>query len=182
MLHDAGPLRQAREVDRDYADDAIEDWSVLLPDADLTTLGLTMRLRRLVRALDREVATVIDASPLSTYGDYQLLALLHRSREPLQPKEIASMLQVTRSGTTGRLDRLAELGLVDREVHPDDARSALVTITADGAALAVELMRAALEVEAVAFAGLTGEDRTLVTAALRAALIELDDADSTSRP
>lgn len=92
------------------------------------------------------------------------------------------MLQVTRSGTTGRLDRLAELGLVDREVHPDDARSALVTITADGAALAVELMRAALEVEAVAFAGLTGEDRTLVTAALRAALIELDDADSTSRP
>lgn len=162
---------------RDYADDAIDGWSALLPDVDLTTMGLTMRLRRLVRALDREVATVIDASPLSTYGDYQLLTLLHRSRVPLQPKEIASMLQVTRSGTTGRLDRLAELGLVERNVHPDDARSALVTITAAGAALAVELMRTALEVEAAAFAELTDEERVVVVGALRTALVQLDDGD-----
>lgn len=168
---------------RDYADGAVEDWSVLLPDADLATMGLTMRLRRLVRALDREVATVIDASPLSTYGDYQLLALLHRSPAALQPKEIASMLQVTRSGTTGRLDRLAELGLVNRDVHPDDARSALVTITDVGAALAIELMRAALEVEAVAFESLSVADRSHLAAMLRSALLRLDDdADTTPRP
>ena len=87
------------------------------------------------------------------------------------------MLQVTRSGTTGRLDRLADLGLVERNVHPDDARSALVTITEAGAELAVELMRTALEVEAAAFAELTDEERVVVVGALRTALVQLDDGD-----
>lgn len=164
----------------DVVDDAIAGWSALLADADLATMGLTMRLRRLVRMLDREVASLIDASPLSTYGDYQLLAVLHRSREPLQPKEIAALLQVTRSGTSGRLDRLDELGLVRRDVHPDDARSALVTLTERGAELVVELMRAALDIEAAAFDHLGVDERSQLTAMLRATLLRLDDRASAS--
>lgn len=159
----------------DYTDLAIAGWSELQPDDDLTMMGITMRLRRLVRALDLEVARLIDASPLSAYGDYQVLALLHRSSSPLQPKEIAEMLQLTRSGTTGRLDRLDRLGLIDRRTHPDDARSALVEVTAAGAQLASELFRSALSIEAAAFAGLSRSERTQLVAMLRTALLQLDD-------
>ena len=166
----------------DYTDVASVAWSELLPDEDVTMMGITMRLRRLVRALDLEVAKVVAASPLSAYGDYQVLALLHRSRVPLQPKEIADMLQLTRSGTTGRLDRLGELGLVSRDTHPDDARSALVTVTAAGAELASELFRSALEVEAVAFMGLSREHRAQLIGFLRTALLQLDDTAHRGRP
>lgn len=163
-------------VPSDYTDVAIAAWSKLLPDDDVTTMGITMRLRRLVRALDTEVAKVIDASPLSTYGDYQVLALLHRSSVPLLPKEIAEMLQLTRSGITGRLDRLEQLGLVERRTHPEDARSALVSVTAAGAELASELFRAALGAEATAFAGSSREERVRLGELLRTALLQLDDA------
>ena len=159
----------------DYTDIAIAAWSKLLPDDDVTTMGITMRLRRLVRALDAEVARVIDSSPLSTYGDYQVLALLHRSTTSLLPKEIAEMLQLTRSGTTGRLDRLELLGLVERRTHPDDARSALVSVTSAGAELASDLFRAALHAEATAFAGSSREERVRLAGLLRTALLELGD-------
>jgi DNA-binding MarR family transcriptional regulator len=166
----------------DYTDVAAAEWSERMPEDDVTTMEITMRLRRLVRALDLEVAKVIGASPLSAYGDYQVLALLHRSGLELQPKEIAEMLQLTRSGTTGRLDRLAELGLVDRSAHPDDARSALVTVTAEGAQLASELFRSSQDVEAVVFDELSREERAQLVASLRRALLQLDDtADSARR-
>ncbi len=160
----------------DYTDGAIAAWSELLPDHDVTTMGITMRLRRLVRALDLEVAQVIDASPLSAYGDYQVLALLHRRELPLQPKEIAEMLQLTRSGVTGRLDRLDRLRLVDRRTHPEDARSALVSVTPAGAKLASELFRTALAVEAEAFSGLRHTELLQVVSMLRTALLRLDDS------
>lgn len=159
----------------DYTDAAAAAWSDLLGDSDVTTMEITMRLRRLVRALDLEVARLIERSPLSAYGDYQVLALLHRSGRPLQPKEIADMLQLTRSGTTGRLDRLTSLGLIERLPHPDDARSALMRVTDAGAELAAELFQSAQDVEAVAFEELARADRAHLVSCLRQALLRLDD-------
>lgn len=166
----------------DYTDAAAAEWADLLGDSEVTTMEITMRLRRLVRVLDLEVARLIERSPLSTYGDYQVLALLHRSGRPLQPKGIADMLQLTRSGTTGRLDRLTWLGLVERLPNPDDARSALVRVTDAGADLAGELFRSVKEVEAFAFEELSRTERSELVAYLRRALLRLDDTADGNMP
>ncbi len=168
MAHRSGP-------DADYTDHATQAWTDLLPDADLSTLDITMRLRRLVNELDHRLAAVIDGTPLTAYGDYQVLAVLRRSPQPMQPSELADVLQVTRSGTTGRLNRLAELNLIKRRPDPTDARQALISITSKGTRLADRLLTAGQQTQAQALAVLTeGEQETLVNL-LRKILIALQD-------
>ena len=53
-----------------------------------------------------------------------MLATLRRSGPPyrLRPTEFASALMLTSSGTTKRLDRLEQAGLITRAPDPDDRR------------------------------------------------------------
>lgn len=155
------------EMDIDYTDEAVEAWADLKPEADLSPLATTMRLRRVVNGLDELLSDVIAPTPLATYGDYQVLSLLRRSRRPIQPSELAEALQVTRSGTTGRLHRLEALGLVQRRPDPEDARRANISITRKGARLADKLLAAGLDAQARALAALSKDEQRALANLLR---------------
>lgn len=172
-------MRDDSGVDADYTDHAVAAWADRLPDADLPTLELAMRLRRVVNELDRRLASVIDGSPLATYGDYQVLSLLRRNPQPLQPSTIAETLRVSRSGTTGRLQRLEQLNLVNLRPDPHDARQALISLTAKGRRLIDRLITAGLGAQSTAFAELTASQRRTLSELLRTVLISVLDTPAT---
>jgi DNA-binding MarR family transcriptional regulator len=60
---------------------------------------------------------------------------------PLTLRELAANLSIDPPYATVIVDDLAQRGLVTRTVHPDDRRARLVTLTADGQAVAAEARR-----------------------------------------
>jgi DNA-binding MarR family transcriptional regulator len=68
-------------------------------------------------------------------GEGHLLSFL-ASYEPSPISELVRVFGVKKSTLTGRLDRLADRGLITRDVNPDDRRSFLVGLTAKGRRLA----------------------------------------------
>ena len=61
--------------------------------------------------------------------------------------ELARRAGTRRSTFTGVLDRLEQRGLVERRPHPDDRRSLLATLTADGRSVQRRVARAFARLE-----------------------------------
>jgi len=71
-----------------------------------------------------------------THADYSLLAFLSATPDhTLGMSQLAHRLKITRSRLTHAVNRLAELGLVDRREDPTDGRSQLAVLTDEGYAL-----------------------------------------------
>ena len=98
----------------------------------ITTSDLASRLRldiaRMARRLRQEAGA--DLSPSQTAA----LATIER-HGPLTPSELATRERVQRPTVTRVLARLEEAGLIQRAADPEDRRSSLVTVSADGASL-----------------------------------------------
>lgn len=74
-----------------------------------------------------------------TFARFEVLMLLtFSSRGELPVGKIGERLQVHPASVTNATHRLAEAGLIDRSANPDDGRSVLARITADGRQLAQE--------------------------------------------
>lgn len=68
-----------------------------------------------------------------TFARYELLMLLHFSREGRLPLNVVgSRLQVHPTSVTSAVDRLERQGYVRRSPHPTDRRTKLAEITAEG--------------------------------------------------
>jgi DNA-binding MarR family transcriptional regulator len=73
-----------------------------------------------------------------TFARYELLMLLSFSRHgSLSMTKIGTRLQVHPTSVTNAVDRLQQVGLVERRPHPSDGRATLVEITAEGRELAL---------------------------------------------
>lgn len=84
--------------------------------------------RELGNALERQVA------PLGVTTQ-QAALLLHASRQPSRPNELAAQLGTDTAGMTRLLDRLQGKGLLARGPHPSDRRAIVVELTPTGRAL-----------------------------------------------
>ncbi|MGX6448167.1 MarR family winged helix-turn-helix transcriptional regulator [Patulibacter sp. S7RM1-6] len=74
-----------------------------------------------------------------TYARYEALMLLFYSREGALPLgKMGVRLQVHLTNVTKLVDALERLGLVTRTPHPDDRRTTLASITAEGRRAAAE--------------------------------------------
>jgi DNA-binding MarR family transcriptional regulator len=67
-----------------------------------------------------------------SYPQYEVLGLLARRGDDLTPAQIAKALQMTKSGLTNTLQRLAVRKLARIEPDPADARRKRVRLTAQG--------------------------------------------------
>ena len=65
-------------------------------------------------------------------ADNEALLNLETEGSLLRMSEIAHRLILSRGGTTKVIDRLEEMGLVERQPDPDDRRATTVSITAAG--------------------------------------------------
>jgi DNA-binding MarR family transcriptional regulator len=126
------------------------DWPVTAPDPRLATWRLMLlTFARLSRRLDDELRSEHDLS----LPEYE--ALLRIAESPngrLRMSQLASEVELSKSGVTRLIDRLVDDGFVQRCQCSHDARGAEAVLTPDGQ----ERLRAALGTY------LRGLDRLLV--------------------
>ncbi|HKI67753.1 MAG TPA: MarR family transcriptional regulator [Solirubrobacterales bacterium] len=103
-----------------------------LETSDTTLTGTAARLRMaIVRTSRRLRQEAAGAAGQLTPTAAAALATVER-HGPLTPSELAEIERVKRPTATRTLGVLGEAGLVERAPDPEDGRSALVSITAEG--------------------------------------------------
>ena len=102
----------------------------------LDTLELPARLRlaiaRMARRLRQEAGDELSPSSMAALATIE-------NHGPLTPSELAEYEGIKRPTATRVLQRLLETGLIERTADPTDGRSAVVSVTRDGAALLKKL-------------------------------------------
>lgn len=117
---------------RDRADVLVDLLGQDGPDAGTETLKLSIRLRRLANHIERELRRELGAQGIEVWEFEVLLALDRAPDHRLSAGALLRGSQVTAGAITNRIARLEAHGMVRRDVHPDDRRQILVTLTPDG--------------------------------------------------
>jgi DNA-binding MarR family transcriptional regulator len=125
----------------DAVDRIVEQWARERAELDTTAMEVFGRVIRLARLAGDEVGRVYDQHGIGR-PEFDVLATLRRSGPPyrLSAGSLAAAMMMSSGGTTARLDRLEQRGLVHRSADPDDRRGVLVALTEPGR----ELVDAAL--------------------------------------
>ena len=132
--------------ERDGVDLIIEQWARERPDLDSSPVGVVGRISRLARELEARLEPVYREHGLEP-GWHDVLATLRRSGGTLRPTDLTNASMLTSSGTTKRLDKLEQAGLIAREPDPGDRRGTLISLTAEGRRLIDALTPAHLDNE-----------------------------------
>ena len=153
---------------RDGVDLILEQWRRERPDLDPSPIGVVGRISRLARELERRLEPVYREQGLEP-GWYDVLATLRRDGPPyrLRASDFTGALMLTSSGTTKRLDRLEQAGLIARAPDPADRRGTLINLTAAGRSLIDKLTEAHLANERDLLASLSRADRRRLADLLR---------------
>lgn len=162
----------------DYMDSSIQAWEAERPGLDLEPAAVIGRIRRASSLIEERIGALITVFGVRNPGDFDTLAVLRRQGAPFEmsPKELAARLLVTSAGLSGRLDRLEDAGWVQRTPHPEDRRSTIVALTADGVALVDEVYERMLELYDDALELVDTRRREELADLLRAILVNLEDA------
>ena len=155
-------------AERDGVDLILEQWQRERPDLDASPIGVIGRVSRLARELEQRLEPVYREHGLES-GWYDVLATLRRSGPPyrVRPTDFTSALMLTSSGTTKRLDRLEQAGLIMRTPDPEDRRGTLITLTAAGLRLVDKVSDAHLANERRLLASLTDAEQRRLADLLR---------------
>ena len=161
-------------TERDGVDTIIEQWRAARPDLDPSPIGVIGRVSRLARELEARLEPVYKEHGLEP-GWHDLLATLRRSGPPfaLRPSDLTGTLMLTSSGTTKRLDKLEEAGLIARGPDPNDRRAILITLTPEGKDLIDGVTAAHLANEASLLEGLSAAEQRELATLLRKLLLSL---------
>ena len=153
---------------QDGVDRIIEQWRRERPELDHSPIGVVGRISRLARELERRLEPVYREHGLEP-GWHDVLATLRRTGPPyeLRPSELTGTLMLTSSGTTKRLDRLEQAGLVERAPDPRDRRGVLIRLTAKGRDVIDATTEAHLANERRLLDALTGAERERLADLLR---------------
>src|SRR5438046_1328308 len=114
-----------------------DDYQDQTPDGNVLATEAVMNTVRTADLLLDRIGALLRPLGVSPAGGL-VLGLL-RDNGPMSPSEIGERLIVTRSTVTGVLDSLERRGLVRRTPNPDDRRSIVVEITADGLDVLAEI-------------------------------------------
>jgi len=155
-------------AERDGVDLIVEQWRRERPDLDSSPIGVVGRISRLARELEQRLEPVYREHGLEP-GWHDVLATLRRTGPPyrLRPSEFTGALMLTSSGTTKRLDRLEQAGLITRAPDPADRRGTLITLTPKGLELIDDVTQAHLDNERQLLASLSDTEQSRLADLLR---------------
>jgi DNA-binding MarR family transcriptional regulator len=153
---------------RDGVDLILEQWRRERPELDHSPIGIVGRLSRLARELEQRLEPVYREHGLEP-GWHDVLATLRRSGPPfaLRPTDLTNASMLTSSGTTKRLDKLEQAGLIARSPDPADRRGTVITLTDAGRELIDALTEAHLDNERRILAALDEADQKRLADLLR---------------
>ena len=154
--------------ERDGVDLILEQWKRERPDLDSSPIGVIGRVSRLARELEQRLEVVYREHGLES-GWHDVLATLRRTGAPfrLRPTDLTNASMLTSSGTTKRLDRLEQAGLIAREPDPDDRRGTLISLTPAGRRLIDKVTETHLANEQRLVGALTATERRQLADLLR---------------
>ena len=126
----------------DSFDVVLMRWREELPGVDLTALAVAARISRLALMMTAKLEERLRPFAIGP-GDMDVIFCLLNSGQPyeLRPSDLSRGCYVTSGATTGRLDRLAETGLIERRPSPDDRRALRVRLTPKGVSIGRKLQR-----------------------------------------
>jgi DNA-binding MarR family transcriptional regulator len=155
-------------AERDGVDVILEQWQRERPELDASPIGVVGRISRLARELEQRLEPVYRTHGLEP-GWHDVLATLRRNGPPyrLRPTEFTDQLMLTSSGTTKRLDRLEQAGLISRGPDPADRRGTLITLTPKGHELIDSVTEAHLDNERRLLASLSESEQRRLADLLR---------------
>lgn len=132
----------ARPLPFDPIEEAGRQWDLRWSETDAMQAATSI-----MRAQQIVLARVDDAlRPWNlTFARYELLVLLHFSREGKLPLgKIGDRLMLHQASVTNLVDRLEEQGFVARQPHPTDRRTTLAALTAEGRAIIEDATKAVI--------------------------------------
>ncbi len=117
----------------DVVDEFIEQWRAERPDLRLDAMASIGRLGRVMGLGNRVIEATLQRHDLRL-SDFDVLATLRRLGPPYvaAPSRVTQSLMLSPATLTSRLDRLENMGLVERRADPEDRRSLLVALTDAG--------------------------------------------------
>jgi DNA-binding MarR family transcriptional regulator len=154
-------------------------WERELPALELRSFLVSSTILRLAARIEREFAAKSRSRGLGP-GDMRVLLTLRRSGPPyaLSPTALFRSLMITSGAVSKQVDRLAELGLVERAADPDQLRGILIRLRPAGHAAAEDMMREVC----TSFAGLEGMPDATADAVLAALGAVQDALDAAGQP
>ena len=166
----------------DEIDRIVAQWNAVRPDLDVGPTHTLQRITRLGLLQSASFARVFAPYGVS-FGEYLVLAALRRAGPPyrMNPTALFNSVILSSGAMTNRLDRLEEMGFVERLPDPADRRGRLVALTDRGLELVDTSVEDHLENERRLLGALDEDEQQQLAALLRKLLLsepfrELDPA------
>ena len=125
------------EHHRDSVARLLSEWKQERPDLDPSPVGIQGRIVRLSAHILRQSDNWLGPLDLS-WEAFSLIVTLRRSGKPyeLRPTDILRESLLTSGAITNRIDRVEQMGLVERRSDKEDRRSYVIRLTPAGKRLA----------------------------------------------
>lgn len=156
----------------DEIDHIVAQWNAVRPDLDVSWTHTLQRITR-VSLLQGASFNRVFARYGMSFGEYLVLAALRRAGPPyrMSPTALFSSVILSSGAMTNRLDRLEEMGMVERQPDPDDRRGRLVVLTDRGRELVDTAVVDHLANQGRLLSGLDAGEREQLAALLRKLLL-----------
>lgn len=148
-------------------------------DLDPTTLHLLLAMYRSFATLDRDQSEEVRAIDL-TGTQFNILTTLERAGGPVSMGELAAMMVLQPTNLSGIVNKIADRGLVRRDVNTTDQRSFLVALTPAGQRLLDGFLPGHWRHLEGLMNGLTRGERVSLVELLRKLLVSIQDAEATA--
>jgi DNA-binding MarR family transcriptional regulator len=157
-------------------------WRRERPDLDPSPVGIQGRIIRLSAHLLRQSENWLGPLGL-TWEAFSVIVTLRRSGPPyeLRPTDLLQESLLTSGAITNRIDRVEQLGLVERRSDPGDRRSCVVRLTPAGKKLADKAIAAHFKAVDQLLGFLNHGERTSLAALLSKLLGSMEEK-SRSKP
>jgi DNA-binding MarR family transcriptional regulator len=151
----------------DAVERIIADWQAELPDLDVSPMRILARIAR-IEGMKAPYLRASFARHGLNAGLFDVLAALRRKGHPYRgtPTELAKSTMLTTGGITGRLDKLEEAGLIEREPSSRDRRITYVKLTHSGLEILDRVLDEHLRNERRLLAGLSAAQQKRLAADL----------------
>jgi len=159
----------------DPVDEVLRQWRTARPEVNPQPMAVVGRILRLAGELERRANLALQPFGLAVWG-FDVLGTLRRGGPPyaMTPTELMRATLLSSGAMTNRIDRLVELGLVERVPAADDRRSLQVRLTRKGRRVVDDATEARFAEAEDAIASLSAADRKQLAELLRKLILGVE--------
>ncbi|MCJ0906420.1 MarR family winged helix-turn-helix transcriptional regulator [Rhodococcus sp. ARC_M6] len=166
-------MAQASSSEDDFIDKVRREWKRTYPEIDTSPVEVMGRISRISSQSLHQLDRALAPSGVSR-AEFDVMSALARSDRPLRASEVTAVTMFSGAATTKHADRLAKLGLVERQRFERDGRVVLLTLTEAGRALVEAEFPRRVERDRQLLSGLDANEQTQLTALLKRISINID--------